>query len=230
MSSRKIKDLLYEQVARIGKAVGSPKRLELLELLSQGEKTVERLAADASIGMKLASAHLKVLKEARLVEARREGRFIAYRLTGRDVTDLWVNLRSVAEEHLVELRLVLEKIFAAPERLTSETRAGLLERARQGEVTVIDVRPQTEYQVGHLPFARSMPLAEVERRLAELPRGKEVVAYCRGPFCLLSGEAVKLLRARGILARKISDGVAEWAAAGMPLEEEVSSSKFNVQN
>lgn len=218
MSSRRMKNLLYEQVARIGKAVSSPKRLEMLELLAQGEKTVERLAADASIGIKLASAHLKVLKEARLVEARREGRFIAYRLTGRDVAELWVNLSSVAEEHLVELRLALEKIFAAPERLTSETRAGLLERARLGEVIVIDVRPQNEYEIGHLPFARSMPLAEVEKRLSELPRHKEVVAYCRGPFCLLSNEAVKLLRARGIRARKISDGVAEWTADGMPIE------------
>jgi rhodanese-related sulfurtransferase len=230
MSNRKVKDLLYEQVARVGRAVSSPKRLELLELLSQAEKTVERLAKEASISVKLASAHLRTLKEARLVEARREGRFISYRLTGRDVSELWVNIRSVAEEHLVELRLALDKIFAAPERLTGETRTGLLERARQGEVTVIDVRPQSEYQVGHLPFARSMPLTEVKRRLAELPRGKEVVAYCRGPFCLLSDEAVKLLRTRGIRARKISDGVAEWAAAGMPLEEEVSSSKFNVQN
>lgn len=218
MSTRKTKNLLYEQVARIGRAVSSPKRLELLELLAQGEKTVERLAADASISVKLASAHLKVLKEARLAEARREGRFVSYRLTGRDVSSLWVNLRSVAEEHLVELRHALEKIFAAPERLTVETRSGLLQRAREGDIIVIDVRPQNEYETGHLPFARSMPLAEVERRLSELPRDKEVVAYCRGPFCLLSDEAVKLLRARGLYAHKISDGVAEWAAAGMPVE------------
>lgn len=218
MSTRTIKDLLYEQVARIGSAVSSPKRLEILELLAQGEKTVERLAADAAIGVKLASAHLKVLKEARLVEARRDGRFISYRLTGRDVSDLWVNLRAVAEEHLVELRLALARIFASPERLTGETRTGLLERAREGDIIVIDVRPQNEFEVGHLPFARSMPLAEIERRLSELPKGKEVIAYCRGPFCLLSDEAVKLLRARGVRARKISDGVAEWAAGGMPLE------------
>ncbi|HAD05460.1 MAG: ArsR family transcriptional regulator [Desulfuromonadales bacterium GWC2_61_20] len=218
MESRKTKDLLFEQVARVGKAVASPKRLELLELLSQGEKTVEVLATEVSIDIKLASAHLKVLREARLVEARREGRFIAYRLSGDDIISLWLNLRSVAEKHLVELRVALDEIFSAPERLTAESRASLLEKARQGEVIVIDVRPEVEYRVGHLPFSRSLPLAEIERRLAELPPGKEVVAYCRGPFCLLSDEAVKLLCERGFRARKISDGVAEWAAEGLPVE------------
>jgi rhodanese-related sulfurtransferase len=218
MEARKTKDLLFEQVARVGKAVASPKRLELLELLSQGEKTVEALATEASIDIKLASAHLKVLREARLVEARREGRFIAYRLSGDDIISLWLNLRSVAEKHLVELRVALDEIFSAPERLTAESRASLLDKARQGEVIVIDVRPEVEYRVGHLPFSRSLPLAEIERRLAELPPGKEIVAYCRGPFCLMSDEAVRLLRERGFRARKISDGVAEWAAEGLPVE------------
>ena len=218
MEARKTKDLLFEQVARVGKAVASPKRLELLELLSQGEKTVEALATEASIDIKLASAHLKVLREARLVEARREGRFIAYRLSGDDIISLWLNLRSVAERHLVELRVALDEIFSAPERLTAESRASLLDKARQGEVIVIDVRPEVEYRVGHLPFSRSLPLAEIERRLAELPPGKEIVAYCRGPFCLMSDEAVRLLRERGFRARKISDGVAEWAAEGLPVE------------
>ena len=218
MDDRKLKDLLFEQVARVGKAVASPKRLELLELLSKGEKTVEALAGEASIDIKLASAHLKVLREARLVEARREGRFIAYRLSGDDIADLWLCLRSVAEKHLAELRVALDQIFSAPERLTAESRASLLDKARQGKVVVIDVRPEGEYMTGHLPFARSMPLTEIERRLAELPAGKEIVAYCRGPFCLMSEEAVRLLYARGFRARRISDGVAEWAAEGMPIE------------
>lgn len=218
METRKTKDLLFEQVARVGKAVASPKRLELLELLSQGEKTVEALANEATIDIRLASAHLKVLREARLVETRREGRFVVYRLSGDDVVNLWLSLRSVAEKHLVELRLALEQIFAAPERLTAESRASLLEKARQGEVIVIDVRPEVEYRVGHLPFSRSLPLAEIERRLADLPPGKEIVAYCRGPFCLMSDEAVRLLRERGFRARKIADGVAEWAAEGLPVE------------
>jgi rhodanese-related sulfurtransferase len=218
METRKTKDLLFEQVARVGKALASPKRLELLELLSQGENTVEALATEASIGIKLTSAHLKVLREARLVETRRDGRFIAYRLSGEDITSLWLNLRSVAEKHLVELRVALEQIFAAPERLTAESRAGLLEKARRGEVIVIDVRPEVEYRFGHLPCARSLPLAELELRLAELPADREIVAYCRGPFCLLSDEAVRLLRERGFRAHRISDGVAEWAAEGMPVE------------
>jgi rhodanese-related sulfurtransferase len=218
MKTRKTKDLLFEQVARVGKALASPKRLELLELLSQGENTVEALANEATIDIKLASAHLKVLREARLIEARREGRFIAYRLSGDDITSLWLSLRTVAEKHLVELRVALEQIFAAPERLTAESRTGLLEKARRGEVIVIDVRPEVEYRAGHLPGARSLPLAEIERRLAELPADKEIVAYCRGPFCLMSDEAVRLLRQRGYRAHKISDGVAEWAAEGLPVE------------
>ena len=218
MRPREINDLLFEQVARVGKAVASPKRLELLDLLSQGEKTVETLASDASIDIKLVSAHLKVLKEARLVETRRDGRFIIYRLSGNDIVTLLLSLKSVAEKHLVELRVAMDQISSAPERLTAESRDSLLEKARAGEIIVIDVRPAAEYRAGHLPFARSMPLMEIERRLAELPAGKEIVAYCRGPFCLMSEEAVGLLREKGLLARRITDGVAEWAAEGLPIE------------
>lgn len=217
MNKRELKDLLYEQVARIGKAVSSPKRLELLEILAQGEKTVEVLAQEADLSIKLASAHLKVLKEARLVEARREGRFIAYRLTGEDVSALWVNLRTVAEEHLVELRVEMERIFAAPEKLDAVTRQSLIEKARRGDVVVIDVRPSAEYASGHLPFARSMPLDELRQRLKELPSDRNIVAYCRGPFCMMSAEAVQLLREHGFHAQKISDGIPEWQAAGLPL-------------
>lgn len=219
MDKRQTKDLLYEQVARIGKAVSSSKRLELLEILAQGEKTVELLAAEASIDIKLASAHLKVLKEARLVETRRDGRYIAYRLSGEDVGALWVNLRTVAEEHLVELKVEMERIFAAPEKLDTETRRSLLEKARRGEVVVIDVRPSNEYANGHLPFARSMPLDEIRQRIKELPPDKDIVAYCRGPFCMMSAEAVELLKKHGYRAQKIADGTAEWQAAGLPLAE-----------
>lgn len=212
--SRALKDLLYEHVARVGKALSSPKRLEILELLAQGEKTVDVLATEASISMKLASAHLRVLKEARLVESRREGRFIAYALSGDDVAALWVNLHNVAAEHLVELRVALESIASGAESLTPETRRSLEAKARRGTVVVLDVRPDTEYRAARLPYARSIPLPELKRRLAELPKDREIVAYCRGPFCLMAGEAVDLLRKRGYRARKISDGVAEWAAAG----------------
>ncbi|MBI4742334.1 MAG: metalloregulator ArsR/SmtB family transcription factor [Betaproteobacteria bacterium] len=220
MNSRDIKNNLYELVARIGKAVSSPKRLELLELLSQGEKPVELLANEAGIDMKLASAHLRALRTANLVLPRRDGKNIYYRLSGRDVAALWVTLRGVAEEHLVELRVALDGMFAAPERLTPESRRSLWERARDGEVIVIDVRPEAEYRVGHLPFARSMPLHELEMRLAELPADKQIVAYCRGPFCLMSGEAATLLRQRGFSAQKIADGVPEWLAAGLSLESD----------
>ncbi len=212
------KSYLYEHVARIGKAISSPKRLELIELLAQGEKTVETLAEQARIDMRLASAHLRALREARLVETRREGKFIHYRLSGPDVAQLWVNVREVAEEHLVELRVALDQMAASPDSLSSESRQSLLTKARSGDIVVIDVRPEAEYTAGHLPFARSLPLAELEKRLADLPAGKEIVAYCRGPFCLMSDEAVKLLRQRGYNAHKITDGVSEWRAGGLPIE------------
>lgn len=218
MNKRSLKNLLYEQVARIGKALSSPKRLELLQLLAQGEKTVETLAAELSADIKLTSAHLKALKAAGLVASTRAGKYMTYRLTGADVAGLCVTLRGVAEQHLLELRSALERMVADPARLVSVGRAELLEQARRGEVVVIDVRPAAEYAAAHLPFARSMPLAEIEQRLAELPVGKEIVAYCRGPFCLFSDEAVDLLRARGYRARKILDGVSEWRAAGFPLQ------------
>jgi len=218
MENRLLKDVLYEQVARIGKAVSSPKRLEMLELLAQGEKAVEVLAAELSIDVKLTSAHLRTLKKARLVVPRRDGRYINYRLAGKDVASLLINLRDVAEDHLVDLKLALRHIVDSPSQLNAVSRKALLEQATQGEVIVIDVRPQTEYDAAHLPFARSMPLAELENRLLELPADKEIVAYCRGPFCLLSDEAVALLSAHGYRIRKISDGVSEWQAAGLPVE------------
>jgi len=222
MEKRRIKDLLYEQVARIGKALASPKRLELLEVLAQGEKTVETLSAELSIDVKLASAHLKALRAARLVDSRREGKYVVYRLSGQDVSDLWVNLREVAEEHLLELRMAIDQMVAQPDKLSTIGRDALLEQAKRGEVIVIDVRPQAEYEAAHLPFARSMPIDELEHRLSELPRRREIVAYCRGPFCMLSDEALKLLRAKGYKARKILDGVSEWRAAGLPLENAAS--------
>jgi rhodanese-related sulfurtransferase len=222
MNKRSLKDLLYEQVARIGKAVSSPKRLELLELLAQGEKSVEMLAGELSADIKLTSAHLRVLKEARLVISRREGKYIIYQLAGNDVAGLWVNLRQVAEDHLLELKMALGQMMNDPARLSAVSRETLLEQARRGEVFVIDVRPQPEYEAAHLPFARSMPVAEIEQRLAELPSEVEIVAYCRGPFCLLSDEAVALLAAKGYRVRKILDGVSEWQVAGLPVEQGTS--------
>jgi len=212
------KKLLYEQVARVGKALSSAKRLELLELLAQGEKAVETLAAELASDLRLTSAHLKVLKEAGLVTSRRDGKYMIYALSGGDIASLLVYLRQVAEQHLIELKLALASLMDDSAMLTGCDRNSLLEQARRGEVIVIDVRPQAEYAAAHLPCARSMPLQEIERRVAELPLGKDIVAYCRGPFCLLSDTAVSLLSAHGYRVRKLADGVSEWQAAGLPVE------------
>lgn len=217
MNKRGIKDLLYDQVSRVGKALSSPKRLEVLELLAQGEKTVEAIAAEAGIDVRLASAHLRSLREARLVEPRREGKYMVYRLSGSDVAALWITLRGVAEEHLVELKLALDQWIALPERLSPVDRQTLLRRAQANEIVVLDVRPQEEYDAGHLPYARSMPLAEIEQRLSQLPKSKQIVAYCRGAFCLMSDDAVKLLKAKGYRVSKLAEGVADWRAAGLPV-------------
>lgn len=218
MTPRILKDRLYEQVARIGQALSSPKRLEIMDLLAQGEKAVEVLASELSADVRLTSTHLKVLRQAHLAASRGEGKRIFYRLSGEDVALLEVALRRVAERHLLELRAALREMVTRPETLTSVANEALLEQARCGEVVVIDVRPRLEFDAAHLPFARSMPLDELEQRLEELASGKEIVAYCRGPFCLMSDQAVALLSAKGFAARKIRDGVSEWQAAGMPLE------------
>lgn len=220
MDKQTIKGLLYEQVSRIGKALSSPKRLELLALLAQGEKSVEKLADELSIEIKLASAHLKVLREARLVAARKDGKFVFYRLASDDVASLWVTLRDTAIEHLVELRVAVDNMTATADKLASISREQLLEQAKQGTIILLDVRPRSEFNHAHLPFARSMPLDEIEHRIAELPKSKEIVAYCRGPFCVFAEEAAHLLKLNSRKVSKLHDGVAEWRAAGLPLESE----------
>ena len=216
---RQIKSFLYEQVARIGKAVASPKRLELIELLCQGEKTVEVLATQAEISVKLASAHLKELRVARLVETRKDGKYVLYRLASTSVADLWVTLRGEAEERLVELQVALANLVAHGDELEGIDRKAILKRAASGEVLVLDVRPADEYATAHLPHARSLPVDELKKRLAELPKDTPVVAYCRGPFCLMARDAVELLRKRGYSAFHLTDGVAEWRARGLPIEQ-----------
>jgi rhodanese-related sulfurtransferase/transposase-like protein len=210
--ARKIKDLLYEQVARIGKVFSSPKRLELIELLCQGEKTVETLAREASISVKLASAHLRELREAHLVETERQGKNIRYRLAGKSVADLWVQIHTLAEDRLIELQMALQKIAVQPDGLIPSDRGSLLKAARKGEVVVLDVRPAEEYLTANLPFARSIPLEELRQRLADLPKDRTIVAYCRGTYCLMAKDAVELLRHEGYSAIHLRDGVAEWAA------------------
>ena len=217
-TGREIKNALYELVARLTKAMASPKRLELLELLCQAPKSVETLAREADVTVNLASAHLKELRASRLVDTERRGRNVIYRLASPDIARLWVTLRELAEDRLFELQQAMQQLGASDGPWHGENRQALLRKARRGEVVVLDVRPRAEYDARHLPFARSLPLAELKARLAELPKDKPVVAYCRGPFCLMSEEAVKLLSKRGFEASKLADGVAEWHAAGLPLE------------
>ena len=208
--ARKIKDLLYENVSRIGKIFSSPKRLELIELLCQGEKTVETLAREASISMKLASAHLRELRTAQLVETERRGKNIFYRLANKAVADLWVQIHTLAEERLVELQMALQKIATQPDELVPNDRETLMKMARRGEVVVLDVRPTEEYLTAHLPFARSIPIGELRQRIAELPKDRPIVAYCRGPYCLMAKDAVELLRKEGFMSAHLREGVAEW--------------------
>jgi rhodanese-related sulfurtransferase len=208
--ARKIKDLLYEQVARIGKVFSSPKRLELIELLCQGEKTVETLARETAISVKLVSAHLRELRTAHLVETERQGKNIYYRLADKSVAELWVQVHTLAEERLIELQLALQKIATQPDELVASDRESLMKAARKGDVVVLDVRPTEEYLSAHLPFARSIPLAELRQRLAELPKDRSIVAYCRGPYCLMAIDAVELLRKEGYKSVHLRDGVAEW--------------------
>lgn len=210
---RRVKDILYEQVARIGKAASSPKRLELIELLCQGEKTVETLAREAAISMKLASAHLRELRAAHLVETERQGKNIYYRIANRAVAEFWVAIRSLAEDRLVELQMALARITNAPKELTPKDRDALVKAARKGEVVVLDVRPTQEYEAAHLPYAQSLPLEQLKTRLSDLPRDKTIVAYCRGPYCLMAKDAADLLKQKGFAAIHLPEGVAEWGIA-----------------
>lgn len=218
-ASRQSKDRLYEQVARIGKAVASPKRLELIELLCQCEKTVEQLAAEAEISVKLVSAHLKELKSAQLVAARRDGTYMIYRLADAETADLWVALRSVAEGRLIELQSIMRELASRPHELAPMNGRDLLRDAKRGDVIVLDVRPEAEFRSAHIPHARSIPLPELRKRLGELPADRPVVAYCRGPFCFMAQEAVALLNKKGFRARSLETGVAEWRAAALPLKK-----------
>jgi len=216
-NGRQTKDQLYEQVARLGKALASPKRLELIEILCQGEKSVEQLAVAANMTIKLASAHLKALKDSRLLDTRRDGRHIFYRLADEQVAALWVVLRTAAEARLTSLQAAMRTLVSHPDELAPVTGEKLLSQARRGELIVLDVRPESEYRTAHLPHARSIPLAELQMRLKELPANRPVVAYCRGPFCLMAREAVALLNRKGFKASRLEVGVAEWRASGWPL-------------
>jgi rhodanese-related sulfurtransferase/predicted transcriptional regulator len=217
---RTFKDRLYGQFARIGKALASPHRLELLELLAQGERTVDALASESALSLANASQHLQSLREAGLVESRKQGLFVHYRLADPAVFELCRILRTVAEKRLAELERLVREHFgdrSNPEPVRMEE---LLKRARKGEVVVLDARPSREFAAGHIAGALSVPVQKLQRRLRELPKSKEYVAYCRGPYCIYADRAVELLRANGRRARRLLDGFPEWKAAGLPVETE----------
>src|SRR5437588_2560240 len=215
---RAFKNQLYEQFARIGKALASPHRLELLDVLAQCERTVEALAKATDMSVANASQHLQVLRVAHLVETRREGTSIYYRLTSEGVSTLWLSLRAVGEAHLPEIDRVVETFLHDRAQWHPITAEALLEDLSSDRVILLDVRPAEEYQAGHLPRALSIPLAELEARLSEVPLDKEIVAYCRGPYCIFADEAVTLLRARGYRARRLEEGVADWRKLALPVE------------
>jgi len=218
VTGRQVKEALNEQFARLGKAVASPKRIELLDLLCQGERSVEGLATATRMGLTNTSAHLQVLRRARLVETRREGVKVFYRVADDAVCRFYFALRDLGRTRLAEVETVVRDYFDARDELEPLSRQALLERVQRGTAAVIDVRPAEEYAAGHIPGAVSIPLAELEQRLGELPRQLEVVAYCRGPYCVLAPEALTTLRANGFPARRLEDGFPEWRLAGMPVE------------
>lgn len=217
-SSRRFKDTIYAQLARIGKALASPKRLELLGLLCESPRTVEALARLASLSTANASQHLRVLHHARLVETDRRGLFVEYRVANERVLRFLHLTSELAESRLAEIRNAMADFLKARETLEAVSEKELLRRVRVGDVTVLDVRPTEEYREGHIPGALSVPLPELRARLAQLPRDREIVAYCRGRYCLMAVEAVQLLRKAGYRAHRMEHGVVDWRANGWKIE------------
>jgi rhodanese-related sulfurtransferase len=215
--NRRFKTAIYEQFARIGKAVSNPSRLELLDLLCQGPRTVETLAREANLGLANTSQHLKALKTARLVDAEKSGLFVTYRLADEQVCQFFRSLRNLAETRLAEVREITRDFLANRQGLEPVDCEALLAKVREGAVTVLDVRPTEEYRAGHIPGALSIPLRELELRLSDLPRNRDVVAYCRGPYCVLAVEAVEVLRQRGFNAFRLEESVQDWHAQGLPV-------------
>ena len=216
-AKRDFKDRLYGEFARIGKALASPHRLEILEVLAQGERTVESLGSETGLSIANASRHLQQLRQAQLVLARREGLFVHYRLAGPEVVGLMLTLRRTAEQHLAEVDRVVRDFLGERDDFEPVTPDELSRRMTNGEVMLLDVRPEQEYAAGHIAGARSLPVADLSARLAELPREQEYVAYCRGPYCVYADEAVAVLRANGLKAQRLTEGYPEWWLSGRPV-------------
>jgi rhodanese-related sulfurtransferase/DNA-binding transcriptional ArsR family regulator len=221
MSSKSgFKQDLFAQFARVGRALGNGNRLELLEFLAQGERPVEALAKVSGLSVANTSQHLQQLRQAGLVTTRKEGLHVYYRLSGEDVVQLMGCLRRVAETHMAEVDRLVDAYLTVKDSLEPLPAEELLSRAREGLVTVIDVRPPEEFAAGHVPGAVNIPLSQLEEQLTDLPRETEVVAYCRGPYCVLAYDAVERLRREGYRARRLQDGFPEWKQAGRPVESD----------
>jgi rhodanese-related sulfurtransferase/DNA-binding transcriptional ArsR family regulator len=220
---REFKDRLYGQFARIGKALSSPHRLEILELLAQGERTVDSLATEVGLSLANTSQHLQALRQAALVESRKEGLFVSYRLSDLTVIDLCTAIRTVAERQLADLERLVREQFGDRSDAEAVEMNELLKRARSKRVVVLDTRPPNEYAAGHIAGAISVPVDDLQRRLRQLPKGKEYVAYCRGPYCVYADRAVEILRSNGRHARRLREGFPEWRAAGLPVEMSAGS-------
>lgn len=218
MVDRVHKDALYEQLARVGKAISAPRRLELLDLLGQAPRTVEGLAEQTGMSVANTSQHLQVLRAAGLVEAEKDGLYVTYRLASDEVAEFFLGVRRLADGRLAELDRIKKRFFADDGDVEKIEGKALLNLARRGQVVVLDVRPTVEYEAGHIAGAMSIPHDELKRRLHELPKNRKIVAYCRGPYCVFAVEAVKTLRARGFKAARIEDGVSDWRARGLPVE------------
>ncbi|WP_456412184.1 ArsR/SmtB family transcription factor [Thiolapillus sp.] len=219
MSNGDFKKELFAQFARVAKALSNGHRLELLEFLAQGERSVDALAKLSGMSVANTSQHLQQLRQAGLVNSRKEGQKVIYRISGDDVPPLLNALREVAERHLSDVRQLIQSFLTVKDNLEPLPATELLERAREGLVTVLDVRPAEEYAAGHVPGAVNVPLAELEARLDELDTGHEVVAYCRGPHCVLAFDAVALLREKGVAATRLDGGLPEWRLEGLPVDK-----------
>ncbi len=214
--NRRFKDEIYDQFSRIGKAVSSPKRLELLEILCQGERSVENLAKETSLTIANTSQHLQVLKNSRLVEQEKKGLYVVYRPAPM-ACDFFLSLRRVAENRIAEIEQIKTRFLEGKKEMEPIDRVSLIERVKNNEVTLLDVRPSNEFSAGHINGAVSVPLKELEFMLAKLSKKKEIVAYCRGPYCVLSVEAVELLNKKGFHAVRLEEGVLDWHAMGLPV-------------
>jgi rhodanese-related sulfurtransferase/DNA-binding HxlR family transcriptional regulator len=225
MSRQNLKQQIYSQVARIGKVVGHGHRLELLEYLAQGERTVEALTKLTGLSVANTSQHLRLMRQSGLVQARKDGLYVYYSLADDEIVRLLSSMRKLAESHLADVDRLVRAYLTVKDELEPIPRRELLERARKGIVTVLDVRPPEEYASGHVPGAVNVPLKELAKRLEELPQGQEIVAYCRGPHCVLAFEAVAQLREKGYQARRLEDGFPEWREAGLPVEKTTADNR-----